>query len=383
MNVAIVGAGIAGLTTAVALTERGISCQVYERAQQSRPQGTGLLLGPNALQVLERLGLREPVHLEGFEPNVLGGFRPNGEPISTVTAADYESRYGYRPLAVHRAVLHRVLGTRLASGIVRYGSELTSFEQTADGVRVKFADGTVVGCDLLVGADGLRSMIREQLFGRTHYRYGRQACFLGISEFVVSAGPFRDNLAEIWGSERGLRVGLVPIDRRRTYFFATHYAKQPSNGGARVIEPTELESIFSEFPAEVHELFAHVRPGDLYRTDILDFEPLARWHAGRVVLVGDAAHAITPNLGQGACQAMESAFVLARELAEKPPSDALDSYVALRRDKMRFVRDMSWRFGQIVNLPGPFGRFVRHFVMPRAPKSGMWKSMDRIYRVDF
>ena len=134
---------------------------------------------------------------------------------------------------------------------------------------------------------------------------------------------------------------------------------------------------------EVSALLRNAPPQRLIRTDIFDFKPLPRWYGGRVVLIGDAAHATTPNLGQGACQAIESAYVLAEKLTAHDYAEAFRAYQEVRIEKAHFVTKSSWSFGKIADMPGPVGRWLRYRLIPHTPKAVTFKQMDRIYRLNF
>lgn len=395
MRALVAGGGIGGLTTAVVLGRRGLACELFEAGAAERDQGAGLLLAPNALETLRRLGLYEKVRDAGFEPRVMMVARADGRPLQRTEAEVWRQRYGFAPVAIHRAALHRLLLEALAatavgdaataSGgaatVVHHGAPLAGFTDEAGApVGVVLADGRRVEGDLLVAADGLRSRIRESLIGPTRLRYAGQTSWRGIAELRLD-GSFGDALVELWGRERGLRFGVAPVDARRSYWFATVYAP-PGGSDASVGAALDgLRAAFSGFVPEVRALLDKTER--LVRTDIFDFAPLASWHRGRVVLTGDAAHATTPNLGQGANQAIESAYVLAQALADKPLAEALAAYETIRMAKAHWITKQSWRFGQLTNLPGPIGRWLRYSVVPRAPRSTVLKQTDRMFALAF
>jgi 2-polyprenyl-6-methoxyphenol hydroxylase-like FAD-dependent oxidoreductase len=383
VRVLIAGGGIAGLLTAIALRRRAIDAAVFESSPPDAAQGSGLLLGANALELLTRLGLYDAVRARGREPTAMGVFSPSGTPVSVVDAGEWQARYGFRSVAVHREALHDVLRAALPDDAVEYGRRVLGFEQTADRVRLRFESGSDADGDVLVGADGLRSAIRERLLGGPKLRYSGQTSYRAIVDHVVDTGPFADKLCEFWGNSGGLRFGFGRIDERRTYFFTTH--RVPA--GQRDASPEDahrfLRGAFRSFPEEVRALVDHALSDRLIRTDIHDFAPLRCWHRGRVVLVGDAAHATTPNLGQGACQAIESSYVLARELAQRDVERAFTEYETIRMPRAHYVTRMSWRFGQLVGLRGPLGRFVRFGVMPRLSTDGMYEQTDRIFKLPY
>lgn len=382
MRVLIAGGGIAGLTTAIALRQRGIDCAVFEAGAADRDQGAGLMLAPNALETLRRLGLYERVAERGYQPRAMGVTRADGRALQETSAEEWKQRYGFAPVAIHRAALHAVLLEALGDVPLRHDAPVKDFADEGARVRLELGDGSRADGDLLVAADGLRSRVRQRLFGPTRFRYASQTSWRGIARHRIS-GAFSDCLVELWGRGRGVRFGCVPVGDDTTYYFATLHC--PAGGSDASFEAARatLRSGFADFPAEVTALIDATEAGQLVRTDIFDFAPLPSWHRGRVVLTGDAAHATTPNLGQGACQAIESAYVLAMTLARDPLEAALLAYEKLRMPKAHFITRSSWRFGQLTNVPGPLGRWLRYSVVPRAPRSSVLKQTDRMFALSF
>src|SRR5215831_6880225 len=350
MSVIIIGGGIGGLTTALALSRRGLSCKVFEAGARDRDQGAGLMLAPNALATLRRLDFADQVRKAGFEPRSMIIARSDGTVLQRVDADEWRRRYGFGPVAIHRAALHRLLVNALRDVPVRYDTAVTQVRDEAnEPLTVTLANGERFTGELVIAADGLRSPLRQQLFGPTRFRYAGQTSWRGISEHRLD-GELGDVLLEMWGHPRGLRFGAVRAD-------------------------------FADFVPSVQMLFHHTQT--LVRTDIFDFAPLASWHRGRVVLIGDAAHGTTPNLGQGANQAIESAFVVAQALANEELSAALTNYERIRMPKAHWVTQQSWRYGQLTNLPGTLGRFARETVVAGASRASMQKRTDRLFSLGF
>jgi 2-polyprenyl-6-methoxyphenol hydroxylase-like FAD-dependent oxidoreductase len=264
---------------------------------------------------------------------------------------------------------------------VRYDTAVAHVRDEANGpVTVVLANGERFTCELVIAADGLRSPLRQQLFGPTRFRYAGQTSWRGIAEHRL-IGEFGDVLVEIWGRQRGLRFGVVAVDERRSYWFATQSAPSGGRDPSVVAALDGLRVDFADFLPSVEMLLHHTHT--LVRTDIFDFAPLASWHRGRVVLIGDSAHATTPNLGQGANQAIESAFVLAQALANEKLPEALTTYERIRMPKAHWVTRQSWRYGQLTNLPGSLGRLVRHTIVARTSRATMQKQTDRLFSLGF
>jgi len=381
MRFLIIGGGVAGLTTALALARRGLSCELFESSPRDRDQGSGLLLAPNGLSTLRRLELSEQVRRAGFEPRSMIIARSDGRILQRVDADEWRRRYGFGPVAIHRAALHGLLVDAVHGLPLRYGTAVVGMRDAANQpLTVTLANGELLTGELVIAADGLRSSFREQLFGPTRFRYAGQTSWRGIAEHRLD-GEFGQALVEMWGRHPGQRFGVVPVDERRSYWFATLAGPPGGQDPSREATLERLRGDFADFLPSVQVTLRHTQ--SLIRTDIFDFAPLGSWHRGRVVLIGDAAHATTPNLGQGANQAIESAFVLAQALADDELPAALTTYERVRMPKAHWVTRQSWRYGQLTNLPGALGRFVRHSVAMYTSRVLMRKQTDRLFSLGF
>jgi len=381
MRIIVIGGGIGGLTAALALERRGFSCEVFEAGGRDLDQGAGLVLAPNGLATLRQLEVCDQVRKAGFEPRSMVIARSDGKILQRIDADEWRRRYGFGPVAVHRAALHRVLVDALHGVPARYDTAVARVRDEAnEPLTVMLANGERFTCELVVAADGLRSPLRQQLFGPTRFRYGGQTTWRGIAEHRLD-GESGQVLLEMWGRPPGLRFGVVPVDERRSYWFATQFAPSGGRDPSVAAALAGLHTDFADFVPSVQTLLHQSQT--LVRTDIFDFGPLASWHRGRVVLIGDAAHATTPNLGQGANQAIESAFVVAQALANEELSAALTNYERIRMPKAHWVTQQSWRYGQLTNLPGTLGRFVRETVVAGASPASMQKRTDRLFSLGF
>lgn len=344
----VIGGGIGGLAAAIGLAEAGLEVAVYERAAVPGEVGAGLTLWANAVRALEQIGagaILGPISA----PELEGGIRrPDGSLIVGMGRRDAA------PLAVvvHRAELHAALLAHAGPGSVHFGKTLAAVEQHAAGVRARFADGTSAVADLLIGADGLRSTVRAHLHGDTPPRYAGYTAWRAVVPF----DPNRLVPGELWG--RGERFGQVPMRDGRTYWFAVQTA--PEGGRSPNGEQAELLRSFAGWHPSVTALIAAAPAEAIMRHDVYDRPPLARWGTGRLTLLGDAAHPMTPNLGQGACQALEDAAVLARTLrgAADVPA-ALRRYEQLRAARTRSIVLQSRRIGQVAHWRNPLAVGLR------------------------
>ncbi len=371
----IIGGGIGGLTTAIALLRVGIDAQVYERAPELREVGAGLTLWSNAIKALRRLGLAEAVQAAG-QPGLGGSIRTwRGDILTQVAAADLEARYGAANLAIHRADLHNVLLKSLGEERVHLGAECTRFRQDETGVTALFADGREVGADFLVGADGIHSVIRRQLFGQEKIRYAGYTAWRGVATVDASVVPPGAGF-EAWG--RGRRFGVVPIGGGRVYWFATQNARangKDASGGRK----TEVMSLFRGWLAPVEALIRATDEAAILRNDIVDRKTIKEWTNRRVTLLGDAAHPMTPNLGQGACQAIEDAVMLPQRLqAMEDIESGLRSYELRRLQRANFIVRASRQIGAVAQWSIPGLTDARNLMMKTVGRGLQMKQLDFI-----
>jgi 2-polyprenyl-6-methoxyphenol hydroxylase-like FAD-dependent oxidoreductase len=365
-KVLVIGGGIGGLTVAAALRRRGIEADVYEAAPELQPVGKGLWVPVNAMQVLDRLGLSQAVEQAGWPLVRVQVRNTGGRVLTDVDLAPLRARYGFSIVSIHRAALVDALAAAIGPDTLHLGKRCAGVEQDASGVTARFEDGTTARGDVLVAADGIKSTVRAQVFPPVRFRYGGHTCYRGIGALELPADICRV-CWEVWGG--AARFGFSPVGPGRVYWFApvTAPADAPLPTGPALAD--YLADTFAGFPPPVGDVLRHTPAGEIIRTDIYDFAPIDRWWDGRVVLLGDAAHATTPNLGQGGAQAVEDAYVLAEQLAAcATPAEAFAAYQRVRMPKARWVVDRSWRFGRLAHVRHPLLRGLRDVILSWAPR---------------
>jgi 2-polyprenyl-6-methoxyphenol hydroxylase-like FAD-dependent oxidoreductase len=333
----VIGAGIAGLSAAIALRRAGHDVVVFERAHRLEEIGAGIALSANALNAFEALDLAEAVRAHGAEARRLVLRTWRGDVLTRL-----ELEPGRESVGIHRGRLQNVLLRALSAEDVRLGRRCVAFVQDRTGVTAQFADGAEERGDALVGADGIHSAIRETLFGPERPRYAGYAGWRATAQLEPELFP-RGEFWESWGC--GVRVGLVDIGQGEVYWFVSETVPE------RATPPDRPKTVFLERFRAWHEpiqaAMAATDENRITRTLIYDRTPIRRWGEGRVTLVGDAAHPMTPNLGQGACQAVEDAAVLGWTCEEKPDVvAALRQYEARRLRRANAVAGLSWRTGR-------------------------------------
>jgi 2-polyprenyl-6-methoxyphenol hydroxylase-like FAD-dependent oxidoreductase len=380
IDVIIIGGGIGGLTAAIALQRRGIAAHVFEAAAELRAVGAGIQMPSNAMQVLSRLGVAEAVQQAGaaLEHGQICDYESGV--LQSVDLRVVEQRYGFATIAIHRARLQAILVAALAEGTLHLGKACREVEQDEHGVHVRFADGSDTTGRALVAADGVRSVVRRQLFPDVDLRYSGQSSYRAVARYALPPELERAG-QEIWG--QGCRFGFCSVGGGEVYWYATFDTPagvQDAPGQAM----SRLKQLFAGFPTPVPALIEATESAQLTRTDMYDFRPISAWHQGRVALLGDAAHATTPNLGQGGAQAIEDAYVLAESLARHAePQAAFAAYERVRRAKAAMVVNRSWQLGKLAHLRHPLLRGVRNLLLRGTPASVGQKQFDALFALNY
>jgi 2-polyprenyl-6-methoxyphenol hydroxylase-like FAD-dependent oxidoreductase len=360
----VVGGGIGGLAAAISLQQAGFHVKVVEKVSVLREVGAGITLWGNAQKALRHLGLGE--HLEEISMVGSGAVWTNqGEQISNITPADANKWLGGAVAGFHRAELHAMLIEKAGGNeVLETGRHCIGFEQDERGVAAQFSEGGMLRADVLVGADGIQSIIRQQLFGKEPLRYAGYTAWRGTVTFP------HDQLDGLWGEYwgRGTRFGMVPLTNNRVYWFVTKNAPEGQDDGPFGRKQEVLEYA-REYPAYSRALIEATPEHMILRNDIHDRKPLQRWSVGRVTLLGDAAHATTPNLGQGACQAIEDAVVLGRVLkGTVDVSAALREYEKIRIQRANSVIVDSRRIGAVGQWENSAACWLRNQIFRRMPR---------------
>jgi 2-polyprenyl-6-methoxyphenol hydroxylase-like FAD-dependent oxidoreductase len=355
MKILIVGAGIGGLTSALDLARAGHDVTLVEREARPSPLGAGIVLAPNAMRILRWLGV--PLEAHGAPLAGLSVVSARGSLLSQMDAARFKDRYG-EPWAFARPALHQALFAALPQRVqLRLGVPVQSLQVERDGVRVGFAEQhEPERFELVVGADGLRSEVRGLVVGAPRYRYSGTTCYRGLVE-----NPGIERAIEAWGG--AARIGVVPLAQGQLYYYLVLSAE----ARAPALPLAELRAAFAHIRGEVSQLWAALRDDPPLHHDLDELEAPV-WGVARVLLLGDAAHGMTPNQGQGAAMAIEDALALTDALA--PGADgALGRYAATRHARVLKVQLDSRRLGQLAHLPGPTLGFLRNGLLRLVPQS--------------
>eukprot|EP00741_Cyanophora_paradoxa_P020784 tig00021312_g20063.t1 len=378
----VVGAGIAGLACAVALKRVGVRARVYEMGERVSTNGTAIGMWTNAFRALDQLRVGDRLRPRYTRSNSIEIYSQSGRRL---IGFDFDSLYG----APHefRYVLRGDLVEALmeewgpGEGDIVFGRRCVGYSVRGGRAVARFDDGTEAEADLLLAADGARSAVRRQLVSSTAgpldsalnalwtatgpggtapddpaLRYAGYTVRLGIADFGTEGLPF-EGVKQVWG--RGRKAGLAPLSDNKVFWFVTANAPQGSAGAV------DLGRDYASFPCSLPEAIRRTDPASVVSVDVYDRAPALRWRDGPVGLVGDCAHPITPELGQGGALGLEDAVVLAQCVAGATSGEeALAEYEARRRPRAAVVGAKSRAIGQLIQIGNPLVVAVRDGLFP-------------------
>jgi len=349
MKIAIVGGGIGGLTTALAMTQAGFAVTVHERASQLADQGAGITLAPNATRVLYHLGLGPDLEETSVTPPVTEyrHYR-TGSVIMRMLTKDYRELYGAPYMRVHRWDLQHAMITRLtqtAPGALRLGSRVDRLTPRNGQVELAFADGRVETADLVVAADGIRSTIRETLFNPAPPVFTGFVAWRGLVDTADLPRHLHES-AVAFGQGRHINRYLVRRGELLNFVAVAQRNQWEAEGWTIPAPLDEFLAEFSNFDEGTRTVISRPERGQVFKWGLFGRPWLEEWSSGRIVLLGDAAHPMLPFLGQGAANAMEDAMILTRCLeSEATPERAFALYQRTRGPRVRAATDQAARRG--------------------------------------
>lgn len=330
MEIIIIGAGMGGLTTGIALKKFGHQVTIYEQTEKILPVGAAISLWSNGVKCLNYLGLTDKVAALGGQMDNLAYMDGlTGDVMTQFSLQPLIEEVGQRPYPVSRAELQNMLMQEFGEADIHLAKKMTRLEDLGDRVRVQFADGSSAEADLVIGADGTHSITRAYVLGETvERRYAGYVNWNGLVEISPELAP-----ADQWTTfvGEGKRASLMPVADNRFYFFFDVPLEVGLENDRNQYKQL-LKQYFSGWCQPVQQLIDVIDEQRTNRVEIHDIEPFTQFYKGRVVIMGDAAHSTTPDIGQGGCQAMEDAIYLARALQINTLGieDALQRYQSKR-----------------------------------------------------
>jgi salicylate hydroxylase len=379
-SIAIVGAGIGGLVLAHALRARGFSPDLYEQSAELTEIGAAVALSANATRELQRLDLLDDVRSASTEPTELihrdgrTGARISSHPVSL--GGSYVARYAAPYFGIHRADLQKALSKGLV-GEIHLGHRLASLAESTSSVRMTFANGVERDAEIVIGADGVRSSVRRFIAGKPGVIYSRTSAFRGIVP-TRSLRSLPDKQAlQFWMGPRAhlLHYAIGKAAEDVNFFAVVEEPESWTHGDKWVVaaQPGDATRLFTGWHPAVTEM---INAGWVdKRWALFVVQQPRRWHTGRVVLIGDAAHGMLPHQGQGANTTIEDAVTLAELLARRlrdPLADVFAAYEQLRKARTRSIQRASWATNTALHLPDDAALDLRNSGLARFPERFGW-----------
>ena len=367
VQIAIVGGGIGGLTTALALKQSGFDSEVFEQAPALHDVGAAIAIWPNAMRILDRLGLADQVLAKAGVIKEIRWLDQNGWLINRVSIGETTPA-----VALHRADLQHILVQALPPSSLHLGHSLVNHSQQRDSVVANFANGRSIEAGVLIGADGIHSRVREQFLNDGDPVYRGYIVWRGISPVTPTEIPPHTAI-EIHG--RGKRFGIGPVGLGRTGWWA-------SANNANLTHD-ELSRLFAGWHKPVLDLIEATPKSSILTTPVFDRPAVERWGTGRMTLLGDAIHPTTPNLGQGGCLAMEDAIVLARCFEKYGAAEeALRTYERNRYERTKTISSYSRYYGSIGQWENVWAGGLRKAALALAPEPLAHRLMQIVFDYD-
>lgn len=363
-RIAIVGAGLGGAAAAASLQQAGFEVDIYEQAPYFARLGAGIHMGPNVLKIFRRQGIEKQLEAMGSHPEFWFSRDQDGEYLSRIPLGDFARKeYGAAYLTVHRGDLHALQMTALKPGSVHFNKRLASLDEGGSDVLLRFADGTQARADIVIGADGINSRIREHLLGveaPTYSGWVGHRALIPAHQLAKYDFNFED-CVKWWSADRHLMVYYTTAKRDEYYFVSGVPQAEWEGGNASFVDcdRTAMFDAFKGYHPSVQALIENAE--SITKWPLLNRQPLPVWSKGRMVLLGDACHPMKPHMAQGAAMAIEDGAMLARCLTETGLRDYATGfrlYEANRKERasrvqavsnantwLRTQEDPSWVFG--------------------------------------
>lgn len=375
-RIAIIGAGISGLTTGIILKRAGLDFIIYEADETIRGIGAGMGLASNAMKAFEYLELDQKI-TEISQP--LETFQicdPKGKALIKIDTERIEKTFGTGNFSVHRADLHRILSQKIPSENIKVNKKVTHLDNRENEVKLHFSDNSEEVFDYVIGADGVNSKVRQSLNPDSTPRYAGYWCWRG----VLKTDEFASYSSRAYWGHKG-RFGITPLIDNQIYWFAC--INTPLEDRIREYSIEDLRKQFKSYPREVFKLLASTPEDKVINGPIMDIDPLKQFAYNRVLLIGDAAHATTPNMGQGACMAVEDVAVLWDELKTNDLKTAFVNFEKRRLQRTKYIIKNSRRAGKIAQSSNSFVNYFRNNLFRILPAGITQMPLQRLYDEDF
>ncbi|WP_312390177.1 FAD-dependent monooxygenase [Chryseobacterium sp.] len=369
-QISIIGAGIGGLTLGNVLKQNHLDLTIYESAPEIKPVGSGIMMAINAMQIFDKLGLKEKIEKAGNKIHGISITDENLKLISKTDVLELEKKYNSCNVAIHRADLQRILAESIGFENIQLNHSLHAIKKSGNYI-LNFENGNTIESEIVFGADGIKSKVRNQVIETSTIRNTGQICWRGLVDFDLPE-KFHHEAIEAW--EKGKRFGFVKMTDRKIYWYAV-INEEIYNRNSNL-----LENVHSFHPL-VNQIIECTLKENIILSDIIDLTPIPKWYSENLCLIGDAAHATTPNLGQGACQAIEDAYIIGKLLENNRNfNKVFKEFQQIRRKKVDHVVSTSWKIGQISQWEK--GTLLRNFLMGLIPEKINQKLVEKTIRLE-
>lgn len=375
---AIIGGGVAGLTAAIGLQSIDREFVLFEQSTLLKGIGAGFGLAANAMQALDFLGIKDEVEKLGHHVSTYNILDDKGNILLAPDTNALSSQYNQQNFTIHRADLHDYLLSKLPTEKVLINKRAIRFDKQDHVITIHFADGSQHSCTYLIIADGVKSPLRQQLLPSSTPRYSGYTCWratIDNSEIKLDKG------SETWG--KAGRFGMTPLVHNRIYWYAC-VNSQENNPIFKNYNIDDLRAYFQQYHAPIPQILAATENENLIWNDIIDIKPLKSLAYDNILLIGDAGHATTPNMGQGACQALEDVAVLIDELQRKKNVQlAFKAFEKRRLSRTKYITDTSKFIGDVAQWEIAPLIFLRNTILKNAPSALTQRSLNKLLAVNF
>ncbi len=382
MKFIIIGAGIGGLSTAIALQKLAYEVVIYEATAELKAIGAGLMLAANAVNAYKFMGVDAQIIAKGSALDIFHIYNDKGKAIATTDNFRISTQYNtVANFAIHRGDLQAALLSCIPNVPIFLGKKCKDFEQKNGKVTLFFEDGSEEEADYVIATDGIHSIFRQKLVPNSQLRFAKQTCWRGVCKELPDRMA-KNTGSETWGKHA--RFGIVPLINEQIYWFAVLHSKELKAERFAKFTKQDLLQTFQGFHTPVLEIIQNTKEKDIIWNDIIDFEPIKQFVFGNIILMGDAAHATTPNMGQGACMAIEDAAMLLSVLKkEKNLSNAFDLWQQKRIPRTTLVVNRSWEIGKMAMWQNDTMIGIRNFLLHQFAGFAQKSSLDFLFAVDF
>jgi len=369
-QISIIGAGIGGLTLGNILKQQNLDFTIYESAPEIKSVGAGIMMAVNAMQIFDKLDLKDKIENRG---NKIHGIFITDEKLKTISTTNVlaiEKKFNSCNVAIHRAELQNILAENLGFENIKLNHSLKK-TQKKENYHLNFENGNEIESKIVFGADGIHSKVRNQILGSGIIRNSKQKCWRGLTNFHLPE-KYNHQALEIWG--KGKRFGFVKLYENQVYWYALINENN-------FTENIDLAETFRDFDPLILQILEATKSENIILNDIIDLAPIPKWHAQNLCLIGDAAHATTPNMGQGACQSIEDAYVIGKLLEKSQNFNSVfEEFQKIRRKKIDYIVKNSWTIGKISQWEK--GNQIRNFLMRSIPESLNQKIVEKILKLE-